>query len=58
MQTGHNVRKPKFHPLEAIKTAWWRLWHDSPREGRKALHGMYPACNWHTPTLPEGHDRL
>ena len=52
MQTGYNVKKPRFRPLEALKAAWWRWWHKSPWEGRKALHGNYPVCNWYPPAMP------
>lgn len=50
MQSGYNVRKPKLHLLERLKT--WL--HMPPREtGRKCLHGNYPACNWYPPAMPE-----
>lgn len=54
MQIGARVKKRKLHPLEALRS--WL--HAKPREdGRKALHGNYPACNWYPPTYPERSDR-
>ena len=53
MMSGYNFRKPYFHPLEAIRAALWSWWHKSSWEGRKALHGRFPACNWHQPTYPD-----
>ncbi len=49
MQSGYNVRKPKLHLLERLKT-WLHM--PARESGRKCLHGNYPACNWYPPAMP------
>lgn len=42
------------HPLDALRQWCYRWFHGyDGQEGRKCLHGRYPACNWYPPVYPE-----
>ncbi len=54
MQAGARVGKRRLHPWERLKQTVRRFFSGyDPLEGRKNLHGQYPACNWYPATMPE-----